>query len=198
VLLVVVTASGAERNDILECAVPVGAEALARVATWVNVHGHGRTANELQALDRAEWPPAERRLGELLRRTLAAVGATLTAPGQEAVAMTGAGNLMAQPEFNNLGAARRLVAWLDHREALLHTLEAPGLERDGLRVVIGDDPAGGLPPLACVSVAVQWVSGNRARVGVVGPMRMAYARVLSLVGAAPAWVSRVLPRSEVR
>jgi heat-inducible transcriptional repressor len=196
VLLVILTRSGAEIQDVIETDGPIPPETLNGITTWVNAHARGRTASELRDLSRAGRSLAERRLGELLRRTLAAVGANLTVPGREAMAVAGASNLIAQPEFNNIGTARRLVSWLDHREALLQSLAAPGLEHHGLRVAIGADPADGLPPLACVTVGLELPEGRHARMGVIGPMRMAYGRVLALLGATAGWVAPAGKREE--
>ncbi len=189
VLMVILTRSGSEVQHLLETEGPAGPTLLQTVTSWVNAHARGCSAAELRDLERTDWPQAERRLSELLRRTLAAIGANLTVPAPAGVAVAGAGNLIAQPEFNSIGAARRLVDWLDHREALLQSLDAPGPEHHGLRVAISAAPAEGLPPLACLTVGLELPSGRRARMGVVGPMRMAYGRVLALLGSTSGWLS---------
>lgn len=189
VLVVILTRSGSEVQHLLETEGPAHPALLETLTAWINAHARGCSAAELRDLERTGWPQAERRLRELLRRTLAAIGANLTVPAPAGVAVAGAGNLIAQPEFNSIGAARRLVDWLDRREALLQSLDAPGPEHHGLRVAISVDPAEGLPPLACLTVGLELPSGRQARMGVVGPVRMAYERVLTLLGSASGWLS---------
>jgi len=193
ILLVILTDSRDEIHHILETSETISREQLARVSALVNEHGCGLTAAELNALARAEWPNADRQLADLLRRALEAIGASLTVPVREEMAVEGTGNLISQPEFNNISVVRRLVSMLDRREELLHSFEAPGIECNGLRVVIGEaDPRTGLPPLSFITVGVSLRGGQSARLGVIGPTRMAYGRVISLLGSTATTVSQIL------
>jgi heat-inducible transcriptional repressor len=196
ILLVTFTETAAEIHHVLEMPDKVNPELLARAARWINERGRGLSAQELGALAQGEWPTADRRLGELLRPALAAIRASLSAPTRTEVAMEGAGNLISQPEFNNVGTVRRLVSMLDRREELLQSFAAPGLERDGLRVVIGgENTQSGLPPLSFITIGIGLQTGQSACLGVIGPMRMAYGRIISLLGSTAATVARALERS---
>jgi transcriptional regulator of heat shock response len=84
------------------------------------------------------------------------------------------------------------VGLLDHRQELVQSFEAPGIERNGLRVVIGETPDKGLPPLTFLTVGIQLQGGREARLGVVGPMRMEYRRVIPLLGQTAEALSSVL------
>lgn len=194
ILLVIFTDSPAEIHHILETHEAVTPERLLRTAHLVNERGRGLSARELSALARGECPvDDDRRLSELLRRALAAIGASLSGPVREEVVVEGAGNLISQPEFNSIHAIRRLVAMLDRREELLQSFAAPGIERDGLRVVVGGvNPDADLPALSFITVGIGMPDGQNARLGVIGPMRMAYGRVISLLGSTASTLSRAL------
>ncbi|NTV52142.1 MAG: hypothetical protein HGA76_03895, partial [Candidatus Firestonebacteria bacterium] len=93
----------------------------------------------------------------------------------------GTSNLIAQPEFQDVDLIRHLVGLLDHRRELVHSLEAPGIERNGLRVVIGEESEKGLPPLSYLTVGLHLQGGREAHLGVIGPVRMEYRRVIPLL-----------------
>jgi heat-inducible transcriptional repressor len=197
ILLVAVTDFNPEAHHVLDCGEEVSRSVLAKVAALVNEHGRGLTSAELSELSRAPWPGLDRRIAEMLRQALAVLGASLQAPGRREVVVEGAANLMAQPEFQDVTAIRSFVSMLDHHEALLQYFAAPGLEHGGFRVVIGDEnPQRGLPPLAYVTAGIALQGGLSARIGVIGPVRMAYGRVISLLGRTAATMARALDRDE--
>jgi len=126
------------------------------------------------------------------------LSARLQAPERAGVVVQGAANLIAQPEFNDVRLIRRLVALLDQQDDLLQSFAGPGIERDGLHIVIGEPyPSSGLPPLSLVTVGVGLAGGRNARFGVVGPTRMAYGRIIPLLQYTASTVARVIARSGV-
>ena len=100
--------------------------------------------------------------------------------------------LLDQPEFRDPERIRGLLLALEEKERLVDVL-ARMLDAGGAQVVFGGDLAE--PALAHLAVvAAPWgrAQGGVGSVGVIGPSRMDYARVIPLVG----YVSRLL--SEVR
>lgn len=115
----------------------------------------------------------------------------------EEVVLEGASNLIRQPEFDDIQAVRQVVAMLDERETLARSLEAPGFERQGVRVVIHEDSTeSSVPPLAWVMNEVPWPDGRSAQIGVLGPRRMAYNRIIPLVECTASAVREALQDSE--
>jgi heat-inducible transcriptional repressor len=181
VLLELVTSNPEEYHQIFDPGEPVSNRLISRVNEIINERCRGCAARELSRLAAAEWPGLDRSLLLLVRQALMLAGAGLSLPDQGEVVLEGASNLIQQPEFDNILATRQLVAFLDHREALVHSLEAAGAERPGIRVVIGEDgPDAGLPALSFVTDGVA-LAGRQAWIGVIGPRRMAYNRIIPLV-----------------
>lgn len=197
ILLVAITDSSQEVHHLLDCGETVGRSLLSKVAALVNEHGCGLTSLELDELSRAPWPGIDRRIAEMLRQALAALGAGLRASAHRGLTVEGAANLLAQPEFQQISAIRPFLSLLDHQESLLKFFAGPGVERDGLRVVIGEaDPDSGLPPLAYLTAGITLPNGQNAGIGVIGPVRMAYGRIISLLGQTAAGMARAMCSQE--
>ncbi|MDR1669229.1 MAG: heat-inducible transcriptional repressor HrcA [Oscillospiraceae bacterium] len=109
--------------------------------------------------------------------------ATVTAAGpsvrEERVYVSGEANLLDYPEFQNLMRARRTLEYITEQRASL-IRSAPVWERDGVRVVIGPENAASELSDASVLMATYPVGGGaRGMIGVVGPTRMDYSRMVS-------------------
>ncbi len=94
--------------------------------------------------------------------------------------------LLEQPEFHDMEKVRALHAALEENERLVNVVDRV-LHEDGVTVAFGDDT--GEPALAgCSIVAAPYGTGERRSfLGVIGPSRLDYARVVPVVG----YVSRL-------
>lgn len=88
--------------------------------------------------------------------------------------------LLEQPEFHDVERVRALHAALEENERLVEVIDHV-LRDDGVTIVFGDDT--GEPALkGCVVVAAPYGTGeHRSTLGVIGPSRLDYARVVPLV-----------------
>ena len=196
-LVVTLTTAGDEFHQTLEMNIRVGTEVLRRVAAMINEHGRGRTAEELDRLASRAWPGTDRRVLELFRQALLHAGFQLQQGDRAGVAMEGTGNLISQPEFRDVAAVRGLVEFLERRQDVVRAFSSPGLEHGALRAVVGEMLASRpTPALSLLTIALPLDARRTARLGVVGPMRMAYARVLSVLHETAETLTEALgPRS---
>jgi len=193
ILLIVYTLAGEEFHEVFTLEKPVGVNLMQQVSQLVNQHGQGKTASELEALAQIDWADMDRRMRQLFRQALYWAGMNLHTPGQEELVIEGTSNLIHQPEFNNISATRQLVTLLDQRDEVIRSFEAPGIERQGIRVVIGDGPwAKQLPALSLVAEEISLNVRRRVRIGVIGPRRMAYNRIIPLVKCTAAALTKAV------
>jgi len=109
---------------------------------------------------------------------------------EQPILVEGASNLLGSPEFADLKVMQNLLKTLEDKQVLVDLLSRL-LDRRGVQVVIGEETES--PDLSpCSVVASTYHSGDRVMgsVAIVGPKRMAYQRVIPLVG----YLSRVLTR----
>jgi heat-inducible transcriptional repressor len=99
--------------------------------------------------------------------------------------------LLDQPEFRDAGRLKELLAAIETRQALLQVVERV-LGAGGVTFALGEELGEpGLRQLALV--AAPYGSGGALGVlGVIGPRRMDYARVMGLVGYLSELVTRKL------
>lgn len=148
-------------RERLPVAGPAGLDALARAAANTALH------------EAAPFLP-------FLEDALAEASRLLSTREKSAVRVDGADNIASQPEFQAPGQLRPLVSLLANQESLARTLDAFSDEVTP-RVAIGSEIAS--PEIhACAIVGMGVVvGGRRGVIGVMGPVRMPYRRVIALV-----------------
>lgn len=107
---------------------------------------------------------------------------TLSDVREEQIYISGEANLLDYPEFQDLLRARRTLEYITEQRAALirHT---PVWEREGIRVVIGpENVAAELSDASVLMATYPMGGGMRGMIGVVGPTRMDYSRMVSRLG----------------
>lgn len=182
VLVVLVSRSGVAYQRVLPNRGGQDQRQLDRIATELGRRLAGQTLTELRAQLEREAERLRRRAGLLLQGLLAAVQALAAeATTEPDVTLASATALLDQPEFHAPERVRALLEALETRQALSAFLERV-LDEPGVAVIFGSevdlpDPGPVLRDCAVVSAAC----GQAGMVGVLGPTRMDYARVIPLV-----------------
>jgi len=155
-------------------------ERLAKAEEWIRARLPLQGAGALHALAataRADAPPAV----ALVLADVLPLAARLVAEQMEpAVRIEGADNIAAQPEFQEPSRLRPLVSLLAERGVLARALDAfANSVTPRIRIGQENEPAA-IRDCSLVGMCVS-ISGARGVVGVMGPVRMPYRRVVSLV-----------------
>jgi len=151
-----------------------------RAESWIRARLPvvGASGLEVLAEEATEGAPVE--IAEFVKDALARAARLLTSREEPAVRVDGADNIASQPEFQAPGTLRPLVSLLADQESLARTLDAFSGELTP-RVAIGREiEAPAIRACSIVGMGVV-VGGLRGAIGVMGPVRMPYRRVVSLV-----------------
>jgi len=160
----------------------------------------GRRLNEL--LHDCDLAEARRRLAAemetdrlRIRQLLAELKAWADAPTvtQADLFVSGQSQLLEMPEFSVIDTVRSLVAAFEEKGHLLRLVEQVEREGQGVRVFIGHEHA--LVNMEQVSVVLSRYEGPNnivGTLGVIGPRRMHYDRVMPIVDCTARLVSRML------
>jgi heat-inducible transcriptional repressor len=197
VLAVLVSETGETLRRVVEDDEAGGQPELDRLAVALNERIAGRTlaelreslARELGALrSRAESLVA--RAARLAWRALQADEGAAAEQGDLVIATWLA--LLDQPEFRDAARVKELLAAIETRRALLQVVERVLDAGGGVLVALGEEL--GEPALRQLAlVAAPYGTGPAPGVlGVIGPWRMDYARVMALVGYLSELVTRKL------
>lgn len=187
ILMVVVSASGHIGNHMLSVDAPVPQHVLNRLSDIINENFSQASMRRLLADELVVLRELETKyratVGSLLGHLSERLARVAT---EERLYLEGIGHILEQPEFRNFEKARLVVDRFVTQSDLGGLLR--GERSEGTQVTIGaENSVAGLEDFAVISSPFRGPSGNGA-IGVIGPRRMQYARVMALVG----WVSRRL------
>lgn len=139
---------------------------------------HGLTLREARARLTAAIEMDLERSDALWRRVFLLGRASLEGRAETEVFLGDAQVLLDQPEFEDVARLRQVHAALAEKERLLHLLERT-LEADVIGVAMGDELSTlGIERCAVVSAGLDGAAGG---LGVIGPLRMRYDRVIPAV-----------------
>jgi len=179
--IVLVTNLGLAGQATVEIPDDVDQDRLTAASKNFNEHLAGTNLSEI-AIARLSTVSRQTPLPDPLLRAIAAL---LTAPqdvGVERRLFTdGTNNLLDQQEFRDLRKLRGILELMDEQRTLYELLRQ-SLSSDGARVSIGKELGeGGLDECSVVTIPYRVGEQNAGAVGVLGPRRMHYARLIALV-----------------
>ena len=195
-LVVLVTEDGLVENRVIEVPVGLPTSTLQMVSNYLSAKLVGRTLDEArqEVLDEIEQQKTE--LDELSRRVVAA-GLAIWAgnPGNDGqLIVRGQARLLEDvTALSDLERVRTLFEALETKEAMLRLLDATG-QGDGVQIFIGTENA--LFNHSGCTLIISPFQNNREQVigaiGVIGPTRMNYARIIPLVDYTAKVVGRLI------
>ncbi len=116
----------------------------------------------------------------------------LLSDGSERLHMAGAQNLVHQPEFEDPSRLRGVVELIENEDVIVHLLERTQSEVDNsVNVMIGSETQSDLLRDFSFVSAHYRVGSSTYSVGLIGPKRMNYARLMSLVGSVASMMTHV-------
>jgi heat-inducible transcriptional repressor len=191
VLLIIVTPEGDVQNRILHTDRPYTQSQLVEATNFFNRHYAGQPFAELRRLLAEELESLREDIVGLMSAAIEVGGAALHEG--DALVVSGERNLLhAQDLAQNMDRLRQLFALFDQKTSLLHLLDV-SQRAQGVQIYIGGET--GLVPLdECSLVTAPYEVDGRVigTVGVIGPTRMAYERVVPIVDVTAKLLSNAL------
>ena len=189
-LVVVVTDGGIMRDAFVEVSEGLDRDALYAISRMLSERLHMRTLGEAQELLRsyvqnAPWEPQvlsgiAQLAGQLEKQSLS-----------DSLKLSGSHQLLNYPEYSAVDKARTVLAALNERESLLALMkDCASLD---LHVSIG--PENGISRMKELSIATaSYVlgRGHRGAIGLIGPTRMPYQKVLATLSIVSRRLSQLL------
>jgi heat-inducible transcriptional repressor len=194
VLVILVFTDHEVQNRVIEMARPYTASELEKVANYLNAHYAGLSLEQIRNRLVTELDEARTAMDASMQATIQMAGAALDIGAGEDVVLTGQTNLMGLHEMANLERLRELFEAFNRKRELLQLMERC-IHARGVRLFIGEES--GLSPLdQCSLIAAPYGTGGQVLgvLGVIGPTRMAYERVIPMVQAAAQLLSGALNR----
>ena len=187
VLAILVFADNDVQNRILQTRRAYDADELERVANYLNANFAGRAVSDILAALVMDLKSARAEMETLLTQSVELAEQALE-PGHDDMVLAGQTRLMGLQELTDVDRLRELFEAFARKREILQLLERT-VHAPGVRIFIGEET--GLAPLEGVSlVTAPYTAGGAAGgtvlgvLGVIGPTRMAYDRVIPVVQAA--------------
>jgi heat-inducible transcriptional repressor len=193
VLLIIVTPEGDVQNRILFTEKSYSPSELIEAANILNQHYAGMTFEEIRKRIHEELKQLTEDMTRLMTEALDA-GSAAVEPA-EAVVISGEGNLLDSLDLaSNMSNLRRLFELFERKTGLLQLLDTSN-RAEGVQIFIGGESGVATLDECSVVTAPYTVEGEVVgTVGVIGPTRMAYERVIPIVDITARLLSSALTK----
>ena len=195
-LVIIVTEDGNVQNRILVTEKPYSASELTQASNYFNMHYQGFTLEEVQQKLLSELKQMQADMNKLMSAALET--SQLNADDhKDAVVIAGERNLLQVDELStNVTSLRRLFEIFERRTSLMQLLDN-SQRAEGIQIFIGGE-SGYLPLDECSMVTAPYEADGQVvgTLGVIGPTRMAYERVIPIVDVTAKLLSNALSSNQ--
>ena len=192
VLVIMVAPDGDVQNRVIFTAQDYTQPQLVEASNYLTAHYAGLTLDEVRERLKLEVDALRGEITALMQAAVQA-GQEAVADSQEQVVIAGERNLLAVQDFSgDLSSLRKLFDLFEHKTQLMRLLDVSS-RAEGVRIYIGGESQ--VVPFEELSVvsAPYVVDGQIVgTLGVIGPTRMAYERMIQIVDITSRLVSNAL------
>ncbi len=178
-LVVVVTDSGIIRDSTIHLPAGADADTLYTISRAITERLRGHTLAEACEI-LPEMIGEMKENGDLLRGLYGYLSDRRESPRKPHVAIGGTSNMLSYPEYSDVEKARNFLSLMETRDRLASIIDGNGEMAFTVRI----GPETGVPEMADCSIVTATYStrsGQQGTLGVIGPTRMQYSRVLSIL-----------------
>jgi heat-inducible transcriptional repressor len=192
ILLIVVTPDGDVQNRILFTERDYTPSELVAAANYLNQNYSGHSFEDIHQRLHDELREIRQDLTSLMSVALEASNRAVS-EGNEQYVITGERNLLAVHDLSqDMGRMRQLFELFEHKTSLVQILDL-SLRGEGVQIFIGGESGVSAPDEVSVVTSPYKVGGEVVgTVGVIGPTRMAYDRVVPIVDVTAKLLSSAL------
>lgn len=182
-LVILVFEDGQVQNRLVQTERPFAAEQLERAARAINERFTGLRLDHIQCSLLQELQTAKQQLDSSSGQLVDAMGQALRTTAADELLIAGESRLAAHAELADVGQLRGLIDAFEQQRDLLELVEH-SVRADDVRLFIGEE-SGFLPFAACALITAPYHRAGKpiGVLGVIGPTRLAYQRVIPIVRA---------------
>ncbi len=197
VLVILVFADGQVQNRVIATQRGYGPGELEQVANYLNANFAGMRIDDIRVRLLREMQEEGARLNTMLSTAVEVAQAAFQQSGSGSdMLVAGHTNLMGRQDVSDVDRLRELFEAFQRKRDLLQLLERCS-HAEGVRLFIGEESGFAALDTWSLVTAPYGVGGRVLGVlGVIGPTRMAYERVIPVVQATAAIISGALKRSQ--
>jgi len=192
VLVILVAPDGDVQNRVIFTAQDYSQAQLVEASNFLTAHYSGLTLDEVRARLKTEVDALRSEIAALMQAAVQA-GSEAVADSQEQVVIAGERNLLTVQDFSSdMGSLRKLFDLFEHKTQLMRLLDVSS-RAEGVRIYIGGESmVVPFEELSVVSSPYEVDGQVVGTLGVIGPTRMAYDRMIQIVDITSRLVSNAL------
>lgn len=191
-MAILVVEGGIVRNKIVPVDPELGTDDLIKYSNYLNQLFQGRTLNQVRAKLLQEMEAAQREYQKVSQQALILAQQVFNAKNEREVYVEGTVNFFTHPEFANPAKLQELLRMLEERTRLLELLDKV-TKPDGISIIFGrEEDQEGLQEFTLISSPYLGQDDPLGVVGIIGPIRMDYAKVVPLVEFTAQVISQLL------
>ena len=195
ILVIIVTSDGNVQNRIIVTDKPYSASELTQATNFFNQHYAGSTFEQVQRKLHEELKQMQSDMTRLMTAAMEASTKALS-EDRDSVVIAGERNLLQVDDLStNVTSLRKLFEVFERRTSLMQLLDN-SQRAEGIQIFIGGE-SGYLPLDECSMVTAPYEANGQTvgTLGVIGPTRMAYERVIPIVDVTAKLLSNALNNS---
>jgi heat-inducible transcriptional repressor len=192
ILIVFVTSSGIVHTRLVSTDEDLGPEALNSMKQYMNERFGGIPFYALKDGILEDLKNDREVVSKLLERIKDSVETILAEEDQRDVYIEGASKMISMPEFSDMERLKELFYTLEKKERLLRLLDSC-LKEEGINVIIGSESdIKELRGLSIITSTYRIGGKSYGVLGVIGPIRMNYSKIIPMVNYTAKAVSDLL------
>ena len=194
-LVILVAASGAVQNRLVELEQDIPPADLVRMANYLNEQLQGLTIAQVKRRLMEEMAGDKARYDELLAQAIV-VSQQALADEEAQIFIEGQANILEQPEFADIGRMRELFRAFEEKSQLVGLLDSC-LQASGVQIFIGaESHLNQMAGMSVITAPYRTGKDTFGVLGVIGPTRMGYAKVIPIVDYTARLISKMLESSD--
>jgi heat-inducible transcriptional repressor len=191
IIAILISQSGTVQNRLIEVEEDIHPEDLIRMANYLNEQLQGLTIAQVRERLVSEMQSEKVRYDSMMAKALSLSEQTISDEAPE-LFLEGQANILEQPEFADAGRMREIFRAFEKKSTLLDLLDR-AMQAQGVQIFIGSESH--LLRMEGMSLITSTYMTGKDTVGVlgvIGPTRMGYGRVIPIVDYTAKLISRLL------
>lgn len=186
ILAVIVVEGNVIKNKILTVAQELNDETLLKLNILLNTHLNGLSIGEINLGMIAAMKQQAGIHSDIVSEVIDAVADAIKAEEDLQIYTSGTNNIFRYPELADQQKASELISTFEEKQLLSGLVQEPHTEGEntGIQVYIGNEtPVSSMKDCSVVTATYELEEGMRGTIGIIGPKRMDYDKVIGTLKA---------------
>lgn len=195
ILATIVAEGNVVRNKIIEVLHGLDRQTVLELNILLNSALNGLTLEEINLTTISRLKEQAGGHGEVVSLVLDAVAEAIQSVDDVEIYTSGATNIFRYPELSTSEKARELISAFEDKKDLVDMISTDGNTETGIQVYIGQEtPVASMQDCSVVTATYEIGDGMYGRIGVIGPKRMDYEKVVNTMKTLMAQLDQIFKK----